>query len=190
MFIKLNFFKIIITIIIAKLINSLSSTCLPTSKCNGVINCSENGHCYYDLYKVFGKKNDTQIISCLCDRGYTDDPKNPDTKCCYKQKSQFIGFLLEALIGFGAGHFYIGNNNIALIKMIFSITSFCSCYLIGFCFCYKVNRHNEDASSKQIILNIIFLSTIVLYLLWQLVDVVLFGINYYKDVNGVDLESW
>lgn len=171
--------------------NSKQATdvCLPTSKCNETISCSDNGHCFYDIRQVFEEVNDS-FITCICDRGYTDDPDNSDIKCCYKKKSQFTAFLLEVLLGFGIGHFYIKNYTIAIIKLIFQIISCCSCCLIGFCFCYKSNKHNEEPSNKQIALNINFIAWILLYIIWQFIDLILFGINFYNDGNGVSLESW
>lgn len=176
-----------------KYFKSESAVCLPTSKCNGSIPCSENGHCFYDLKLVFNSEfdqNSDPFINCICDKGYTDDPKLPSIKCCYKKKSQFAAFLLETILGFGVGHFFIENYTLGVIKLCFQVTACCSCCLIGFCFCYKSNKHNEEPSNKQIFLNIAFLSGILIYMIWQTVDLVLFGINFYKDGNGVELETW
>lgn len=190
----MKFKFIIFQFIIFQLKNiKLNNVCLPTSKCNGTISCSENGHCFYDLMKVFSNNidsNNVSFITCICDRGYTDDPKNPDIKCCYKKKSQFAAFLMEILIGFGAGHLFIQNYTLGIIKLCFQVTACCSCCLIGFCFCYKTNKHNEEPSNKQIFLNVLFLFGILLFFIWQLIDLVLFGINYYKDGNGIEMESW
>lgn len=168
--------------------------CLPTSKCNNIISCSDKGHCFYDIGAILSTNStDTSssvdFISCICDRGYTTG-ENDNIKCCYKRKSQFSAFLIEFIVGFGAGHFFIGNNLLGTIKLCFVGLACCSCCLIGFCFCYKTNRHDDEPSPKQKMLNVAFLSGICVYLTWQAVDIILFGINFYKDGNGVELETW
>lgn len=187
---------LLITMMIKFSYQQIEVQCLATSKCNEVISCSEHGHCFYDLNAIYKSKqnsthfNETSFINCICDKGYTEDPNNKEVKCCYKKIDQFTPFILEVLIGFGIGHFYIGNSTIGLIKLVVEAFAICSCCLIGFCFCYKTNKHNEEASSKQKLINILFLSGIFIFITWQFVDMILFGINFYKDSNNVELESW
>lgn len=178
--------------------------CLPSSKC-GDINCSENGHCFYDIityYKEYEKSRnsnttiDRPFLNCVCDKGWTDkldaDGKiaADQVRCCYRMKSQFNAFLLEFVVGFGAGHFYIGNITLAVLKCVSFIMFCCTCLTIGLCFCYKTNRHNEEPTSKHKLLNVIFLFCIYTYMIWQIIDSVLFGINFYTDYENVELEVW
>ena len=47
---------------------------------------------------------------CVCVKGYDtiDDLSRGDFYCNYRKKSKLIAFLLEFVLGFGSGHFYMG----------------------------------------------------------------------------------
>lgn len=173
--------------------NEDGEVCFPTSNC-GIKNvpCSKNGHCFYDL-SVFinDKRKDKEdyFIDCICNRGYTSLDFQ-QTKCCYKQKSQFTAFLLEVLIGFGAGHLYIGNKTLGIIKMVVVLTFCCSSFLIGFIFCYKSNKNINNIERRYKVMNSVFLIGILVIILWQTTDMILFGINFFTDEYGVELNSW
>ena len=72
-------------------------------KCSLLETCSiEGGKC--------------QNEKCICNDWYTtytykvDHQKRYEIyKCCYKQKSKLTAVVLEFVIGFGLGHFYVGN---------------------------------------------------------------------------------
>ena len=172
------------------IIRSDESICLPTSVCgNEKTLCSANGYCFYNVNSVITDKGNFTDIHCICNKGYSS-LSGETIKCCYSKKSQFIAFLLETLVGFGAGHFYIGNNSVAIIKLI-SITSLvCSCCIISICLCYKTEKVIETPQLKYKILNFIYISSILLWLGWQLFDMILFGLNVYTDGNQQELDKW
>jgi len=87
---------------------SIPATCLPSSVCNSTIYCSEHGHCYYDLMEYNSNRTNENLEKCICDTGYATQ-NNTGIHCCYEQKSQIMAFLMEFVVGFGLGHFYIGN---------------------------------------------------------------------------------
>ena len=159
----------------------------------GSESCSQWGHCFYDLKIYFNLKStnkDAQLVSCVCDRGFVDDPDIPNIRCCYEQKSQFAAFLLESIIGFGAGHFFIGNYFVGIIKASLCCLICCVCLYIGFINYYKHLLDEEVAKPRQIFLNVGFIICICLYMTWQFVDILLFGMNIYKDKKNIALEGW
>lgn len=207
-------------ILITLIINTYSQRlrpCLPAHKCellsdqeinNYEEKCSSHGKCFYDIFSYFQSNKTIPFKSCVCDRGWTDDPYNSDVKCCYKRKSQFVAFALETFVGFGVGHFYIENDFVGMIKMLLCITLCCSCCLISVCFCYKedpntligenrgrrVYREHLNMSSryplKYKLFNFFLIFSCCSIVLWQLIDAILFGINFYSDGNGIRLEPW
>ena len=107
----------------------------------GSIPCSIYGFCNYNLSHYY---NDTisedgsqhQLI-CQCYLGYSSydidvQHNNNSLHCCYKKKSHLTAFYLEFFIGFGIGHFFIGNINFGLIKffvqIFFCMISWCTLY--------------------------------------------------------------
>jgi len=123
---------------------------------------------------------------CICREQYTTYPL-PDhyeahevvLYCNYKQKKQVSAFCLHFFFGpLGAGHWYIGSYRylIAALQLVITLLSIClSC--IG------------DAGKEDNIFGIgCSLGCVTLF--WWVVDMVLFGINYYADGNGVDLYEW
>lgn len=148
----------------------ISSSCDALYICNKYTCPLLNGKC--------GRDNE-----CECVFGYTtiDNIKFGDFHCNYKMKSQVKAFLLEFLIGFGIGHFYIGNKILALVKLLFaSMTCFIICQLPSI----------EKIKSIKICayyIQMIFGSFLII---WQIVDSVLIGCGVYKDNNGIPLRPW
>ena len=190
---KLKAFTLLI-ILIKEALSKLSNPCLPASTCQDNVKCSENGHCFYDILQYIKYYNKTinatqSFVTCVCDSGWTNLQGSDDVKCCYQQRSQTVAFLCEFLVGFGLGHFYIGNITLGSIKLIIFTTACCAYCTIGFCFCYKEDNENE-VGFKQKLLNVLFLISLCTFLLWQIVDSVLFGLNIYQDSNKIDLVHW
>ncbi len=117
--------------------------------------------------------------NCRCMRGYANVPKVSPRACSYVQKKQLTAFLLEFFLASGIGHFYRGLWWFGLIKLLISLVLpilFCS---LACCIdCIKTG---------SFIMNIIFPIVIGI---WWLVDIILFGINFYHDGNGIPLEKW
>ena len=121
-------------IIIFQIVNVIIKTEI-IEKCEignycGSTPCSVNGYCDFDLTKynndLFFESTDNEL-KCFCNKGYSSyditNLKNLERTifCCYKQKSHLTAFYLELFIGFGIGHFYIGNINFGLIKFFSQI---------------------------------------------------------------------
>ena len=123
---------------------------------------------------------------CYCLPGYitVNNSEFGDFKCNYIQKSQMVAFLLEFLLSFGSGHFYLNNYFIATTKFIF-----CLSFLVVTCFLpYLASKeNNKQLASLTPYLQFI---SMVLFCCWQIFDSILFGLNRYLDGNGVKLQPW
>ena len=150
--------------------------------------------------------------TCICDQGWTDISSDAQVKCCYKRKQQFVAFLFEFCLGFGAGHFYLGNNYIGVLKAIVYSILCCTCCTIGCCFCFKDDESvSENLTEEQMpiafgvkkkgivkvkrsysikIFNFVMVFSIYVYIFWQIADSILFGLNFFTDGNGVTLAPW
>ena len=120
---------------------------------------------------------------CVCIKGYdsVDNLSLGDFYCNYKKKSKLIAFLLEFVLGFGAGHFYIGHINRATIKLIFTTLT---CLL----FCQS-NSIKKITEIKRVAIPLERFC-IIGWIIWQVVDGFLIGFGYYKDGNGIELRGW
>lgn len=166
-----------------------NNNCFPTSYCgDNKIKCSKNGYCFYDIFDLYTNKS--LIITCICNHDYDTLP-NDDVYCCYERKSQFIAFLYETFIGFGAGHFYIGRIQLGIIKLTIMIFLLMSNFVIVICLCYKEDKGViEDIDLKYKILNLYNITSIFIWIIWQLIDIIMFSLNKYKDSNEVELNIW
>jgi hypothetical protein len=115
------------------------TNCELNSYCgNRKFKCSTYGNCNYKIFDYYSHNETVDInpydpdyiqedyIYCECNKGYSsfDIDNNMTTSgiyCCYSKKSQLTSFLLELFIGFGTGHFYLGNITFATIKMFIQI---------------------------------------------------------------------
>jgi hypothetical protein len=175
--------------------HSYCDSCLPSSICGQDTRCSQNGRCQYDLIKYYNKSIDksniTQLQSiekCYCNEGWYTNTGDP-VDCCYQQKSQTVAFLLEFFFGFGLGLIYIGQIKLGFIKLICYSFFCCSCYTIACCFCCReVELQNKNNSQR--VLNFLLIFSVSGYFMWQFVDVILFGLNFYLDGSGVPLQRW
>ena len=124
-----------------------------------------------------------ELNECVCIKGYetVDDLSKGDFYCNYRRKSKLIAFLLEFVLGYGAGHFYMGHTFLATIKMIY--TSF-TCLL--FCLHESIRKITEY---KKIAIP---LERFAVYgwIIWQCLDGLLIFFNFYNDGNGHELKSW
>jgi len=48
----------------------------------------------------------------------------------------------------------------------------------------------ENANSKELCFASNIIIAFILYIIWIIVDIVLFGVNDYLDVNGAPLKDW
>lgn len=120
---------------------------------------------------------------CVCLKGYDtiDDTSKGDFYCNYKRKSKVIAFILEFVLGFGSGHFYLGHKEVGIIKMILmelTCLIFCQYHSIR-----KITELKRFARPVEIIL-------LAIWLVWQVADGLLIMFGTYKDSEGYDLKGW
>ena len=214
----MNLIKLYFILNLIKLvINDKINPCLPAQECqySGMtISCSEHGICFYDLFKFVSEDSTNKLfIDCICDEGFITQSEDDEIKCCYEQKLQKYAMLLE-LLPFGFGHYYSGRFINFGIKLTFEIILILSIFIFGFC-CQTISRKRRllgyemlsngtqnkndflfDNSNKiqittnQLITNAVFLVSVLTLLIWQSLDILLFGLNLYTDANSIELKRW
>ena len=122
---------------------------------------------------------------CNCNSGYVSYPKDNVIQCNYKKKYQLKAFLLELFLCYGAGHFYIHNYKMAIPKLV--VFAFFYCLFIALRVITKAKEENKTAN---LIICIGAGVTFILLLTWQIVDLIFFGLNKYKDENEIELLEW
>jgi hypothetical protein len=152
-----------------------------------VINCSEDLLCAVPGGVCKAPNPGTnEKYECNCIDGYITHDEEKTYLCCYKQKNGMTALLLEFFIGFGVGHFYIGNYFIGCIKacvyLIFCLSS-------GFFLYYSkiVNDRTGKSFMFKVTRTICFLLCSCTYIGWQIVDCILFSIGGLSDGNGASL---
>jgi len=172
---------------LSKSINSVELTC-NTYKCDST-------HA-----KCIGYLNAT----CLCDNHYDTYPEDGVTMCNYTKKSQLQALLLELLLTFGAGHYYLERYVNAIFKTIFWLVGI---FLFIALRIYNKDNNNdndddldnknddedsgvENLSSNTLMVALFGCIFCVGILVWQIIDIIMFSLNLYKDENGIDLLSW
>ena len=166
------FFFIIFSMIIFSFFNSVKSVDTEGSQ---LVICNK-----YTCPKGRGKCN--ELNECICEKDYDtiDDLARGDFYCNYRKKSKVISFLLEFVIGFGSGHFYMGHNVLGTIKMIFTglfCLVFCQYPSIS-----KITELKKFARPVEILL-------LGIWLVWQLLDGILIIFGAYNDGNGYPLRG-
>lgn len=122
---------------------------------------------------------------CKCNSGYTTSTSKPYYQCCYTQKKYLVAFFLEFFVGFGAGHFYTGNFNSGLFKLVVYVVMLLLSIII---LCYdKKNKRLLISFHFHTLKVAILLSTACVYVGWQIIDSVLFCSGGYKDGNNIEL---
>ena len=120
---------------------------------------------------------------CICIKGYDtiDDLSKGDFYCNYRKKSKLIAFLLEFVLGFGSGLFYMGKTTLGTIKMIYTTLT---CLL--FCQFYSIKKITEFKTVAVPLERVLLFGWIV----WQVFDGLLIFFGLYHDDNGYELRSW
>lgn len=130
-------------------------------------------------------KNIDNNYYCECYKEYATFPLNSEIKCNYKRKKQIKAFLLELFVTYGSAHFYTGNYKYAIPKLIVFVTLYC--LYVGLRAVSKTKEENKRVNK------IISISAIICFigmLIWQIIDLVKYGRNEYKDGNGIELLKW
>jgi hypothetical protein len=139
-----------------------------TFKCtNATKQCYGNGVC------------NSNMTDCTCDPGWYTFPGSY-IKCSYHQSRKSIAILLEATVGFGFGHLYIGNYTFFIGKFLFF---FFSCYF-SFCifiFVGSINNSNVNPKTYAYTKRASSYFIIPIMIIWYFLDIILFLSGYYKD---------
>ena len=125
---------------------------------------------------------------CKCKGDFTTPEEDEFYNCCYKQKSSLKAFFLEACLGFGAGHFYIGNKKLGIIKAITYAILFLITFFICFRRFYQKNRFSSDSNIIiKMCRSFCVLACGCTFIIWQMIDSVMFSLGGYSDNQGVKL---
>ena len=211
------FISIIISNLFILILNGQLKPCLPAQECQysgTIVSCSEHGICFYDLFKYVSEdSSNKKFIDCICDEGYITQNEDDEVKCCYEQKLQKYAILLE-LLPLGFGHYYSGRLINFGIKLTFEIIFILCVIIFGLC-CQTISRKRRlggyevlsngkqnrndflfdnpnrmQISTNQLITNAVFLVSVLGLIIWQALDLFLFGLNVYTDDNSMELKRW
>ena len=168
---KAQLYKYIIALIIFSSLNFIKSNDDETEKV--LVVCNK-----YTCQKSRGVCNENN--ECVCIKGYDtiDDLSRGDFYCNYRKKSKLIAFLLEFVLGFGSGHFYLGKTILATIKMVYT-----SLTCLMFCQFHSITELKRFAIPLERVL-------LVGWAIWQILDGILIAFGFYKDGNGYELRGW
>lgn len=120
---------------------------------------------------------------CLCVGDYmthTDFEKFGNTQCNYLKRNQAKVFIMEFIFGFGAGHFYLGNYILALIKFCYT---FCTVVIVSIYPCLQTNK--KVVGVYKYVMGFFAIG----YIIWQCIDGYLIAKSIYKDSNGIEMNS-
>ena len=200
--------------LISLILNDYVEPCLAAQECQysgKTIPCSEHGICFYDIYKYVSEDSTNKnFIDCICDDGFITKDENDSVKCCYEQKLQKYAILLE-ILPLGFGHYYSGRLINFAIKLTFQ--SIIILYMLIYSLCcqnfYKIRKYrgyeliSNDSKKNDYINNYksridtgrmitvaIYICTFIIMIIWQCLDIFLFGLNVYTDGNSVELKKW
>ena len=170
-----KFYILIIFLLCCQLFNCDNQ--IENVKLCGNIEC-EHGDCISSI-------DEPNQFICECHKGYDTYPEDSVTKCNYKKKSQLKAFLLELILCYGAGHFYIHNYKRAIPKLI--VFAFFYCLFIALRIITKAKEENKKAN---LIISISAGVSLVGMITWQIIDLVGFGKNQFDDENSIGLKDW
>ena len=164
---KVKFISLI-TLIISSSLTLIKSNDNETKKdlviCNKYTCPKSRGYC-------------TENNECVCTKGYdtVDDLSRGDFYCNYKKKSKVTAFLLEFILGFGSGLFYIERTTLATIKMIYTTIT---CFM--FCQYHSIRKITELKRFAIPLERILLIG----WAIWQIIDAILIAFGFYKDGYG------
>lgn len=141
-------------------------------KCGDEYCISGKGECYQDNLKTL----------CLCYEEYGTFPKDSLIRCNYLKRSKIKAFLLELFLSFGSGHFYCKNFKMAIPKFFFWFLSY-----YGFIILKALRKADETNNRLNNYIRLSAVLVLIIMLAWQIVDIILFGMNYNLDGNGIEL---
>ena len=125
----------------------------------------------------------TRDNKCICLKNYITHEnftEYGEYQCNYLQSNQANIFILEFLFGFGTGHFFLGNYILGFVKLIFTLIT---AFLVAVSPCLEENKMlspNLTRTKNYMIIG---------YIIWQLFDGAMILFDFYKDSNGVPMNS-
>jgi hypothetical protein len=127
----------------------------------------------------------TENTTCDCFPDFSTYPIDNENKCNYMRKKQYVAFLLELCLTYGAGHLYTENYQLAVPKLFFWIVSYCLFIVLR-----MIIKSNEDSTAASLIVALTSYLFCACMICWQIADLALFGMNIYTDGNGEKLIPW
>ena len=125
---------------------------------------------------------------CKCKEGFYntnfENNGNYENKCKYVMKSSYSPFWVEIITNLGIGHMIIGNYYLGILKLFYII------FTLGFFYyvCMSdANSRKNLGDCFHVFLSVLNLIFCLGLFAWWVVDAIFFGINKYKDINGVEL---
>lgn len=120
--------------------------------------------------------------ACVCSEEYSSFPFDLFEMCQYQKKKQIVAFLLELLITFGAGHIYCENYTLGILKAVYFAMT-CGLFVLV----RVLSKKTEENNTFILIVALFGCLSCIGLVVWQLVDIILLGLNRYIDGNGIDL---
>jgi hypothetical protein len=161
-------------------INSNNSTY--TSAANLSVPCKNNSDCN------FGECNNKSLI-CECNYRFVNYESNRTViPCSYELKKQYDTFILELIVGFGAGQFYSARYVHGVLKLfayLFGILSICL-------FPFTLNKLYSKVCTHLVAfgISVFYCGYAIGFAVWYIYDLVMIRNNSYLDGNGFPLQTW
>ena len=149
---------------------------------NSTIPCFNNTDCNYGIC------NNSTFL-CECNKGYLNFFNNGMYNACfYKQKRQYETFVMELILGFGAGQFYsnrIIHGVFKLLAYIIGIASICL-------FPFTLNKLHTINYDRKLAFGIAFFFCFLAigFAFLYIYDLIMIKNNEYNDGNGFPLYPW
>lgn len=125
--------------------------------------------------------------TCACNPGYTQDYSTAIGKnnpiCSYEMKKQAYFLLLEMIFWIGGGHFYAGRYLYGGLKAGYII------FIIILDCLTKIPLKRRTSSFQRcwyIFMYFLYFGMLA----WQLFDVIMIGLNNFKDGNNMYIYTW
>ena len=125
---------------------------------------------------------------CMCDKSMANYPfiGQNNQYCTYKRKRQVVAFLWELFTNVGVGHYYIHQIVRGVFKSIITATPLVI-FTLGK---LKLLKYWFNEGTTGMVMATIMCLCGLTSFVWWLVDAFMFGLNKYRDYNGVPLKHW
>ena len=125
---------------------------------------------------------------CMCDKSMANYPfiGHNNQFCTYKRKRQVVAFLWELFTNVGVGHYYIHQIVRGVFKTLMTGTPLVI-FTLGK---LRLLKYWFNEGTTGIVMACIMCACGLGAFIWWLVDAFMFGLNKYRDFNGVPLKHW